>query len=94
MQTLVDGIERKLPLPPACEDDLYLIESAGPQARELPQLPRFLYPALDAMQADPVICAALGPVLTNEFLRLKRIEVAEFVSHVSDWELKRYADRF
>ena len=93
----LDGIERKLTLPPACVDDLYLPESpesANDPARNWPRLPRFLVPALDALEADEAISEALGPVLTSEFVRLKRLEVAEYVSHVSDWEWQRYADRF
>ncbi len=90
----LDGIARKLPLPPACDDDLYLSDGALGQAAEYAKLPRFLVPALDALEADSAINQALGPVLTGEFIRLKRLEVAEYVSHVSDWEWQRYADRF
>jgi glutamine synthetase len=57
-------------------------------------LPQTLGEATEALATDPVICAALGPVLTAEFLRLKRAEHTEYARHVSAWELQRYATRF
>jgi glutamine synthetase len=41
-----------------------------------------------------VICTTLGATLTEQFLSLKRAEIAEFQHHVSDWELRRYAQAF
>ena len=88
----LDGIERKLDLPPANDDDLFDPET--PSGDKLPLLPRFLGAALDALQSDPVVCDGLGPVLTAEFVRLKRQEQYAYACHVSDWELARYVDRF
>jgi glutamine synthetase len=41
-----------------------------------------------------VISEALGPVLTAEFIRLKRAEYTDYARHVSAWELERYAAAF
>ena len=48
----------------------------------------------DALQADELVCTALGSTLTQEFLRLKRAEVDAYRHQVSDWELRRYAQAF
>ncbi len=86
----LDGIDRQLPLPPAIEADLS--ETAPPpHARPLP---RSLAAACDALAADAVITSALGPVLSAEFLRLKRAEHAEAEAQVTPWEIARYATRF
>jgi len=90
----LDGITRALPLPPACDDDLFECSSAQAARRGIARLPATLEAALDALEADPVVCEALGPVLTGQFLQLKRTEWAEHAAHVSDWELARYADAF
>jgi glutamine synthetase len=56
-------------------------------------LPQNLNEALDALQADSVICNALRP-LHAEFLKLKRMEWIEYMRHVSDWEIKTYLEFF
>ena len=90
----LDGIDRALPWPSACEDDLFGIGAAEAARRGIARLPATLDAALDALQADTVLGDALGPVLTAQFLQLKRAECAEHAAHVSDWELARYADAF
>ena len=90
----LDGIARALPLPPDAEDDLYELDAAALQARGLSRLPQHLGEALDALAADEVVCAALGPQLTAQFLALKREEHAQHACHVSDWELQRYVAAF
>ena len=41
-----------------------------------------------------VICDALGPDLSKEFIELKRMEWVEYSRHVSEWELNRYVEFF
>ena len=62
--------------------------------RGLALLPQNLGHALDALAADPVITAALGPLLSQQFIDLKRDEFTAHARHVSDWELHRYAATF
>jgi len=90
----LDGVDRALPLPPARHDDLFEIPPAALRAQGIGFLPQSLGAALDALEADPVICAALGDTLTPEFLRLKRHEWTAYARHVSAWELQRYASAF
>lgn len=90
----LDGVDRALELPPAVEDDLYRMGPAGWAARGLARLPQDLGQALDALEADAVVCGALGAVLSTEFVRLKRAEYDAHAAHVGDWELERYAASF
>lgn len=90
----LDGIDRQLDPGPACTDDLFEWPLARIRQAGIPLLPQSLDAALDALQADPVICEALGPVLTAEFIRLKRAEWTDYARHVSPWELERYAAAF
>jgi len=57
-------------------------------------LPQSLNEAIDALEADPVICDGLGQGLAREFIRLKRMEWTEYSRHVSEWESKRYLEFF
>ena len=90
----LDGIERRLELPPASTDDLFQLNPAELAKRQLGALPQNLDAALDAMQRDAVVCGALGPALVEQFIELKRAEHVAHAGHVSDWELDRYARAF
>lgn len=90
----LDGIDRQLDPGPACTADLFALSLAQIRAQGIAWLPQTLDAALDALQADAVVCAALGDTLTDEFLRLKRDEATAYARHVSAWELDRYAALF
>ncbi len=90
----LDGIDRNLDPGPACTDDLFDWPLSRIREAGIGLLPQSLNEALDALQADAVICGALGATLSNEFLRLKRAEWTAYARHVSGWELERYAGMF
>ena len=50
--------------------------------------------ALDALEADPVVRAALGEHIFTEYVRLKRDEWASYNEQVHRWELDQYMDRY
>ena len=54
------------------------------------ELPRSAGEALAAVEADPVVMAALGPVIGPEWLRNKRLELAAYDTVVSQWERDAY----
>ncbi len=90
----LDGIDRQLDPGSACTDDLFECSTAQLQARGIAHLPQSLCAAIDALEVNPVICAALGVTLAGEFIRLKRAEWSEYTEHVSPWEMQRYAAAF
>ena len=88
----LDGIARQLPAEPACAEDLYQRQASG---QPMPaRLPRDLYDALAALEADTVLCDAVGAAFCEQFLSLKRAEWDAYAQQVSGWELERYADGF
>jgi glutamine synthetase len=90
----LDGIDRKLDLPAAHDEDLFELSLAEIHARGIALLPQSLHEALGALQADAVLTEALGPTLSTQFTALKREEWLAYQRHVSDWELQRYAATF
>ena len=90
----LDGIDRRLDPGPDCTDDLFTWPLARLRAAGVGLLPQSLAEALDALEADEVISAALGPTLQAQFLQLKRDECTAYARHVSAWELDRYAATF
>ena len=81
-----DGIRRALAPPPQVAGDAYRA-AAGVIGTPLP---RTLDLALDALEADATIGAALGPETVATFLALKRAETDRHRAWVSDWEIAEY----
>lgn len=69
--------------------NLYESSTAAMSERGIGILPQSLAESLDALEADPVILGALGPI-ADEFLRLKRAEWLEYHAQVGPWEVQRY----
>jgi glutamine synthetase len=90
----LDGIKRELDPGAGNGDNLYDYSAAQLKEKKIGILPQNLNLALDALEADKVICDALGDKLSSEFLALKRAEWIEYMRHVSDWEIKRYVEFF
>src|SRR5208283_4651887 len=90
----LDGIDRKLDPGPAKNINMYELSAEELKAQGIKLLPQNLLEAVEALQADSVIQAGLGPELAREFIRLKRMEWTEYARHVSDWESKRYLEFF
>jgi glutamine synthetase len=89
----LDGIDRELHPGTPRNVNLYEWSDAQLKAAGIGLLPQNLGAALDALDGDAVIKSALGPV-TDEFIRLKRMEWIEYQRHVSDWEVKQYLEFF
>jgi glutamine synthetase len=90
----LDGIDRKLDPGPAQNINLYQLSPEELSAKGIKLLPQSLNEAIDALEADTVICDGLGQDLAREFIRLKRMEWTEYSRHVSDWESRRYLEFF
>ncbi|XHX79605.1 MAG: hypothetical protein RBJ76_06720 [Stenomitos frigidus ULC029] len=73
--------------------NLYDLSEADLKDKGIQTLPQSLKEAIDALEADPVITNALGPLAT-EFISLKRMEWVEYMRHVSEWEVQRYLEFF
>jgi glutamine synthetase len=80
------GIRESLVPPPPVEGDAY---RAAPDVIG-GELPASLDAALDALEADDVLCGALGPEIVQTFLAMKRFEVERHRAWVSDWEIDEY----
>jgi glutamine synthetase len=90
----LDGIDRKLDPGPPQNLNLYQLTPEELTTKGIKLLPQSLHEAVDALEADEVICAGVGTDLAREFIRLKRMEWTEYSRHVSDWESRRYLEFF
>lgn len=89
----LDGVERRLPLPPPVEEALYGFDEVELERRNVGVLPDNLKDAVDACAADEVVRDALGDNLADRFLDAKRAEWREYRGQVTGWELERYLER-
>ncbi|HEV8311041.1 MAG TPA: glutamine synthetase family protein [Methylomirabilota bacterium] len=86
----LDGIERKLdPGEPAVVDPDTLSEAERAR-RGIRRLPASLGDALDALERDEVLRAALGETLAKEFLVVKRSEVRGFAGKDVAFEVEHH----
>ncbi|MCI0463548.1 MAG: glutamine synthetase [Gemmataceae bacterium] len=85
----LNGIKRRLDPGPPNLGNLYEMTLQEMKKRKVRVLPQTLSEALDELEKDEVIQAALGPIYP-EFLRLKRTEWNDYHRHVSEWEVERY----
>lgn len=88
----LDGIRRELPLPPASEENLYLLENQ--RGGKLAMLPGSLEAALDELEGDQVIRDALGPHVYERFINAKRAEWEDYRLEVTSWELNKYLSAY
>jgi glutamine synthetase len=88
----LDGIQKKLePVEPLDYDVGHLSDEEA-VSRGIPLLPRNLPDALAALEADEAIAQALGPIIFQEFLKVKRTEMGAYNLHVHPWERKMYLE--
>jgi glutamine synthetase len=82
----LDGLERGLEPPEAVEVDPATIPDAEREARGIHRLPATQAEALDALEADRVLTAALGPVLTESYLAVRRSEWSAYSLQDAEYE--------
>lgn len=86
----LDGVRKRMQPPPFINDNIYALTADQKAARGIEDLPGDLKEALNALEADEVLCSALGESLLEKFLALKRKDVQEFATTVHSWELDKY----
>ena len=86
----LDGIERGLdPGEPVNEDPGNLTDAERAR-RGIVRFPETVGGALDALERDEVLMAALGAPLGNEYLKVRRAEAAAYADHDAAWEIEQH----
>ena len=100
LASIADGVEQQLLPPPPRPGS-----TSGTSLTPTPRLagsrgsPAICRPALDALEADEVLSAALGPVIARHYVDVKRFEWAAYLeraglpadsTNVSEWERRTY----
>lgn len=88
----LDGIDHDLDPGEPRTENLYDLSGEELGEKGIDLLPHTLNQACDALEADEVICQALGTEFVGEFIEIKRQEWDNYNRHVSDWEVERYLE--
>lgn len=89
----LDGIQRKMMLPPAMDENLFLQEE-NERLRPRVHLPATLGEAIEDLREDNLIRDTLGDTIYEGFVDAKIIEWTEYRQQVHAWELDRYLSVF
>jgi glutamine synthetase len=90
----LDGISHNLQLGEPYAGDPAVLTPNELKERGIRQLPHNLEIALEYLEKDKVLCAALGEDLIKTFIRVKRSECVEFQSKDIDFELENHRFKF
>ncbi len=82
----LDGLERGLELPAPVQVDPATIPDEERESRGIRRLPATQEEALDALEADEVLSAALGPVLAGSYLAVRRSEWSAYSLQGAEFE--------
>lgn len=90
----LDGMARKLEPGQAAMIDPGNFSDEERAARDIRRYPESQAEALDALEADEVLMAALGPELSRSYIAVKRSEYKAFAAEDLDFEIKHHIYKF
>jgi glutamine synthetase len=90
----LSGIESGLECPEPVRENIYEFDEQKREEYGIETLPTNLGEAVDALEEDEEILAALGPHVAEKFVEAKHAEFSEYLVDVSEWELDRYLETF
>jgi glutamine synthetase len=90
----LDGIKRQIDPGPEFNADVGHMTAEEMAERHVRFLPRTLPEALDALEQDELVCAALGPEILKHFVAVKRGELETYNTLVHDWERSTYLELY
>ncbi len=90
----LDGVEKGLELADPVEESLYAMDADRIKERGIRELPGTLGEAIDELEKDEVVAAALGDHIMSRYVEAKREEWNEYRTQVTAWEVDRYLEAF
>lgn len=90
----LDGIEKNLTPPSSVDLNIYNMTAEQRTAAGVGVLPLNLNEAIASLEADPLICEALGDHVCSKYVEAKRLEWNEYRTRVHQWELDQYLTNY
>jgi glutamine synthetase len=86
----LDGIEKKLPLPPPSDNNIYEMTEKERYEKNIFSLPDSLREAIQLTEKSALVRDTLGEHIFEQFLRSKKILWEEYRSQVTQYEIDKY----
>ncbi|HIU47438.1 MAG TPA: type I glutamate--ammonia ligase [Candidatus Fimadaptatus faecigallinarum] len=86
----LDGIEKGMTPPEEITENIFAMNDAERAARGIKSLPGSLLEAVEALEADELVCETLGTHVTPQYVEGKKKEWDAYRTHVSAWEIENY----
>ena len=86
----LDGIEKGMTPPEEITENIFAMDDAERAARGIKSLPGSLLEAVEALEADELVCETLGAHVTPQYVEGKKKEWDAYRTHVSAWEIENY----
>jgi glutamine synthetase len=90
----LDGVETAADWREPVNENIWEMSFRERRRLRIDDLPHDLNEALDELEKDTVITAALGEHITRHFVEAKRQEWREYITQVSAWELDSYLAKY
>ena len=87
--SILDGLESSMELEDAINENMYSGKNYN-----IKKLPDTLSEAIDEFESSNFVKEKLGTQIFNEYIEAKKIEWNEFNNAITDWEIKKYLERF
>lgn len=87
--SILDGLENSMELEDAINENMYSGKNYN-----IKKLPDTLSEAIDEFEISNFVKEKLGTQIFNEYIEAKKIEWNEFNNAITDWEIKKYLERF
>jgi len=86
----LDGIASDIEVPAPIDRNIYIMDAEDREANGIYDLPKNLAEAVEELKNNPLILDALGDHISRSFIEAKEIEIATYISQVTDWEINQY----
>ena len=87
--SILDGIENNMEFEDAINENMYSGKNYN-----IKKLPDTLSEAIDEFENSNFVKEKLGAQIFDEYIEAKKIEWNEFNNAITDWEIKKYLERF
>ena len=90
----LDGIETNADYREPVNENIWEMSFRERRRLRIDDLPHDLNEALDELEKDAVVTAALGEHIARHFVEAKRQEWRDYITQVSGWELENYLAKY
>ncbi len=84
------GIEDELELMPEATNDIFEMTEAELDAAGIKTLPKDLGEAIELFEKSELMKEILGEHIHKFYVENKKAEWADYIKHVTEWEMNRY----